>query len=404
MKLHYFDTPGKGEPIRLLFIHAQIPFEDHRVRIADWPETKSVFENHQLPMLEIEGKKYYQSYAILEYLGIKYGYLPTDPEKAYHVISIMNVLDDFSQKIFNAFSPFTPYPEELTKSMKLNVSKHDMILFLAFIENRLVQNESPYFLVGDSYTLADFCALGLYANLKLYPELFTKFLASQSMPLLKAYFLARLKDFPAYYEEIPTAPKLYYFDIPGRGEMIRLLLKKANVQFEDVRIKFEEWPKMKEKFALKQLPVLVVNGIQFPETDAIMRYLSIQYGYLPLDPDELYKASFVTDTIKDLVNNYIRFAFAELPEDKKAKLAEQYYSETVPLIFSILEKRLKENESTGFFVGNKYTIADFYVLGAAKWLILNPMTEGKLSKHLDSFPTLKEYIDNRLKDYQLIYS
>ena len=39
--------------------------------------------------------------------------------------------------------------------------------------------------------------------------------------------------------------KLVYFDLQGRGELIRILLKCGDIQFEDFRFGFEDWPKHK---------------------------------------------------------------------------------------------------------------------------------------------------------------
>ena len=54
--------------------------------------------------------------------------------------------------------------------------------------------------------------------------------------------------------------KFFYFGIYGRGEGIRMMLAHAHVQFEDVRLSMQEWPKFKEEKAawleFGQLPLL----------------------------------------------------------------------------------------------------------------------------------------------------
>lgn len=42
-----------------------------------------------------------------------------------------------------------------------------------------------------------------------------------------------------------TNYKLTYFDITGRGEPIRFTLAYGGQKFEERRVKFDEWPKVK---------------------------------------------------------------------------------------------------------------------------------------------------------------
>lgn len=39
--------------------------------------------------------------------------------------------------------------------------------------------------------------------------------------------------------------KLTYFNFTGLGEPIRYLLSQSGIKFEDVRVEFDDWPKLK---------------------------------------------------------------------------------------------------------------------------------------------------------------
>ena len=39
-KLLYFNVRGQAELSRLIFAQAEVPYDDHRIKITDWPELK----------------------------------------------------------------------------------------------------------------------------------------------------------------------------------------------------------------------------------------------------------------------------------------------------------------------------------------------------------------------------
>ena len=78
--------------------------------------------------------------------------------------------------------------------------------------------------------------------------------------------------------------KLYYFDIYGRGKVILFLLNHTGAEYEDVRIKGEEWATMKEdiiKAEYGQLPVLEKDEKFLTQSNAILRLLGREYRYYP---------------------------------------------------------------------------------------------------------------------------
>lgn len=52
---------------------------------------------------------------------------------------------------------------------------------------------------------------------------------------------------------------LNYFNVRGRGELIRLIFHMSGQKFEDVRIEPEEWSSHRSQFPLEQLPLLTIK-------------------------------------------------------------------------------------------------------------------------------------------------
>ena len=72
---------------------------------------------------------------------------------------------------------------------------------------------------------------------------------------------------PSYFVSITMAPKikLVYFDAEGRAELTRMILAQAGVEYEDVRIKREDWPAMKPsmlQFIAGELSKWIVHDTQ----------------------------------------------------------------------------------------------------------------------------------------------
>ena len=116
--------------------------------------------------------------------------------------------------------------------------------------------------------------------------------------------------------------KLTYFDLEGRGELIRLLLHAGNIDFEDFRFGFGEWPKHKPNTPFGSVPVLHWDGEEMAQTMAIVRFVARKVGMAGKTDMEFFKADMVACHFEDIFTKLPGLRFAKTQEDRVTKAKE----------------------------------------------------------------------------------
>merc|ERR1719151_333061 len=73
--------------------------------------------------------------------------------------------------------------------------------------------------------------------------------------------------------------KFVYFDAQAKGELTRLLLAAGNIDYEDFRVGFSDWPgDIKATTPFGQMPVLYWDGEELAQSMAIARFVARKVG------------------------------------------------------------------------------------------------------------------------------
>ncbi len=193
--------------------------------------------------------------------------------------------------------------------------------------------------------------------------------------------------------------KLTYFDVQGRAELIRMLLRFGNVEFEDVRVDYPQWVQSTGKPKYEELPILEIDGKAIAQSQVIARYLARKLGYLPTDPDagleidELY--TFINSDISDRQMVGALFQDAEAKEKYRADYWENYLPKKLALIEKILE-----GNTTGFLIGDKWTLADLCLVDFAQRVLYDKQWAQRAEPILAKFTNLAGYLQKRFEDPQ----
>ncbi len=158
-------------------------------------------------------------------------------------------------------------------------------------------------------------------------------------------------------DQLGTKVVLHYFDLYGRAEVIRMMLKAHSIAFEDHRFGSEEWVRLKLRAEFQVCPILEIDGKTLCETRAILRYLCMQKHMYPSDLKEIYLCESLCDFVDDIRLPLIDAArTSDIDKMMKAHA-------NLPQRLLMLESRLRGNrrEQQAFFHGKSAGMADFLV-------------------------------------------
>lgn len=143
-KLYYFNVTGLGEAIRLLLSYGGQKFDDIRFDKDQWAAIKPNTPMGQVPMLEVDGKKFYQSMAISRFLGQQYGLAGNDVFENLEIDMIAATIDDFRAALVR----YLYEPNEEVKNRMKNVALKESLPFFTQRLNQIAGNNNGYLALG----------------------------------------------------------------------------------------------------------------------------------------------------------------------------------------------------------------------------------------------------------------
>jgi prostaglandin-H2 D-isomerase / glutathione transferase len=164
-----------------------------------------------------------------------------------------------------------------------------------------------------------------------------------------------------------TKPRLIYFDAPiSRGEECRLALHIAGVDFEDVRVKREDWRLvLKPTTPFGGVPVLEMPGKPaLAQSNAILALVGRLHGLHPKDDFEAARHEAMMCHVEDLrwgLAPAMRIADA----NEKKKVREDLAAHFLPTWAAHTEKQIGDGP---FFAGAKLHVVDLKLHMIVRWL------------------------------------
>lgn len=161
-----------------------------------------------------------------------------------------------------------------------------------------------------------------------------------------------------------TKPKLTYFDISGsRGEECRLALFLAGIEFDDVRIKFPDWPALKPTTPYGSMPILELPGKPpLAQSNAILTLIGRRHGLHPTEDFEAARHEGMMQAVEELRHNVGPTLRISDPTEKQAR-REDLAANYLPGWAKFVEQQIEGP----FFAGGKLHVVDLKLFMIVRW-------------------------------------
>lgn len=189
--------------------------------------------------------------------------------------------------------------------------------------------------------------------------------------------------------------KLYYWNIPGRAEAIRLAFHIGDIPFEDHHVTPKSWKEQKTKLlqtnAFVNLPLLEVDGNHFVESKAILRYAGRISNLLPSSPLSLLKVDESIDLTEDIFITFLTtLRIADATERINARMELSLPNSKLKKICGRTEMYISKFGENKYICGDQITVGDI-ALWSNLCLLSSGWLDGLPTDVLDEFPVITKY-------------
>lgn len=180
-------------------------------------------------------------------------------------------------------------------------------------------------------------------------------------------------------------PRLIYFDFAGsRGEECRIALHLAGIDFDDVRVKDEQWRAMKAEMPFGALPVLELPGKPpLAHSNAILVLIGRQHGLHPADAFEAARHEALMCAVEELRHTITPTLRISDPEQKR-RAREALAANELKTWGGQVERQLGDGPFVG---GATLQVADIKLYMVVRWLTSGTLDQVPTSV-LDHCPRL----------------